>query len=415
MNRPLRLLNLIRTLDPEAGGPVEGLRQSVAATRALGHIEEVLTLDDASQPWVRNFAAPTHALGPARGNYGYTPRLLPWLRRHAGSYDALVVHGLWQYHGLLTRRALLGSAVPYFVYPHGMLDPWFKQAYPGKHAKKWFYWMAAERCVLRDAAAVLFTTQEESRLAPQTFPLLQARHEVLGYGLALDEAAMRAQASDFLQRFESLKGSRLLLFLGRLHPKKGCELLIEAFAAVAPQDRRLHLVMAGPAPADLLAALQSQVQRLGLVERVTFTGMLQGAEKWGALRAAEAFVLPSHQENFGVAVAEALALGVPALLSTQVNIWREVLGGGAGLAEADTLAGTQRLLSRWLALSPEAQALMRAAAAPCFERHFQADAWAQRMLALVRSTRDGGAASRLSSPAIRHSAHSQPCHTRRPD
>jgi len=415
MNRPLRLLNLIRTLDPEAGGPVEGLRQSVAATRALGHTEEVLTLDDPNRPWLRDFVAPTHALGPARGNFGYTPRLLPWLRRHAGSYDALVVHGLWQYHGLLTRRALLGSAVPYFVYPHGMLDPWFKRAYPGKHAKKWLYWMAAERSVLRDAAAVLFTTQEESRLAPQSFPLLQARHEVLGYGLALDETARQARASDFLQRFAGLQGLRLLLFLGRLHPKKGCDLLIEAFATVAQQDLRLHLVMAGPAPADLLAALHSLVQQLGLVERVTFAGMLQGAEKWGAMRAAEAFVLPSHQENFGVAAAEALAMGVPALLSTQVNIWREVVSGGAGLAEADTLAGTGQLLSRWLALSPEARAHMRSAAAPCFERHFQADAWAQRMLALVRSTRDGGAAARLSSPAIRHSAHSQPCHTRHPD
>ena len=225
MNRPLRLLNLIRTLDPEAGGPVEGLRQSVAATRALGHEEEVLTLDDASQPWVRGFAAPTHAMGPARGNFGYTPRLLPWLRKHAGRYDALVVHGLWQYHGMVARRALLGGAVPYFVYPHGMLDPWFKRAYPSKHAKKWLYWMAAERCVLRDAAAVLFTTREESRLAPQTFPLLQARHEVLGYGLALDQAARQAHATDFLQRFANLKGRRLLLFLGRLHPKKGCDLL----------------------------------------------------------------------------------------------------------------------------------------------------------------------------------------------
>ena len=110
---------------------------------------------------------------------------------------------------------------------------------------------------------------------------------------------------------------------------------------VAQQDQRLHLVMAGPAPDDLLAALQSLVQKLGLVERVTFAGMLQGAEKWGAMRAAEAFVLPSHQENFGVAAAEALAMGVPALLSTQVNIWREVVSGGA--------RGVDALGERWAA------------------------------------------------------------------
>jgi glycosyltransferase involved in cell wall biosynthesis len=145
--------------------------------------------------------------------------------------------------------------------------------------------------------------------------------------------------------------------------------------------------MAGPDGVGLQPELAALAQRLGISERVTWTGMLEGAAKWGALRAADVFVLPSHQENFGIAVAEALAMGLPTLLSTQVNIWREVVAAGAGLAEPDTLAGTVALLSRWLALPAVTRTHMRQAATPCFERHFHVQAAAQRLLALVAAGR----------------------------
>jgi glycosyltransferase involved in cell wall biosynthesis len=105
-----------------------------------------------------------------------------------------------------------------------------------------------------------------------------------------------------------------------MHEKKGCRELLEAFrqvltAANASQD--LHLVMAGPADSAYGRQLKEAVIRLGLADRVTWTGMLSGDLKWGAFHAAEAFILPSHQENFGIAVAEALACGVPVLISEQ--------------------------------------------------------------------------------------------------
>jgi glycosyltransferase involved in cell wall biosynthesis len=412
MARSLRILNLIRSLDPVHGGPAEGLRHGVAATRRLGHLEEVLTLDAPGAPWLQGFPAPTHALGPARGTFGYTPRLLPWLRQHAWGYDAVVVHGLWQYHGLAARRALVGGPVPYFVYTHGMLDPWFKREYPVKHAKKWLYWMAAEQAVLRDAAAVLFTTQQESLLAPQTFRHYHAHHQVVGYGLALDPTARAAQAQDFLALHPALQGKRIVLFLARLHAKKGCDLLIEAFAAVAAQDPRLQLVMAGPDSHGLQAPLQQLAQRLGIGDRVTWTGMLGGQAKWGALRAAEVFVLPSHQENFGIAVAEALAVGLPTLLSQQVNIWREVVDGGAGLAADDTVAGTRQLLQQWLDLTPAQQAVMRAATVTCFVRHFHVDAAAVRLETLLHQ--HAKPALRANPVGIRTGPDSQACNTARP-
>ena len=377
----MRVLNVIRSVDPVHGGPAEGLRQSVAATRELGHVEEVLTLDDPEAPCVLAFPAPTHALGPVATHYGYTRRLLPWLREHAADYDAVVVHGLWQYHGRAVWQALHDTPVPYFVYPHGMLDPWFRQAYPLKHLKKSLYWALAERLVLRDARAVLFTAAEESRLAAQTFRSYEVKPSVVGYGVSLGAEAAAGSAAEFAQAWPATQGKRVVLFLGRLHPKKGGDLLIDAFARALQLEPRLHLVMAGPDDrSGVRAGLEAKAARLGITEHITFTGMLSGDAKWSALRAAEVFALPSHQENFGIAVVEALAMGVPVLISDKVNIWREIVQHDAGFAESDTLAGTTAVLRRWLALDADARQQMRLQAVGCYQRHFHMTAAARRLI-----------------------------------
>ena len=147
----MKILHLLATLDPRAGGPTEGVRQSGINMTALGHQVEVATVDDPSAAWLEAFPLPVHALGPAKGFYGLTPKLVPWLKAHAGSFDAVIVNGLWQYHSYATWKALRRLNVPYYVFPHGMLDPWFKRTYPLKHLKKWLYWPWAEYRVLRDA------------------------------------------------------------------------------------------------------------------------------------------------------------------------------------------------------------------------------------------------------------------------
>jgi len=149
-----------------------------------------------------------------------------------------VVHGLWQHPGVAARRALRAAGVPYFVYPHGMLDPWFRHEYPLKHAKKCLYWWLAQHAVLRDAAAVLFTCEEERRLARESFWPYRVREAVVNYGTTLPAGVRPEQRDAFLAAFPALRGQRLLLFLGRIHEKKGCDLLIDAFAEAAAANRR---------------------------------------------------------------------------------------------------------------------------------------------------------------------------------
>ncbi|HUY80105.1 MAG TPA: glycosyltransferase [Acidobacteriaceae bacterium] len=384
----MRILHVMRSFDPASGGPIEGVRRLARGYRDAGHEAEVATLDDLKAAHLKDAPMPVHALGPGLGKYGYSPKLLPWLRANLGRFDGVVVNGLWQYHGLAAWRACRGR-VPYAVFTHGMLDPWFKREYPLKHAKKWPYWALVEYRLLRDARRVLFTSEAEERLAAESFWLHKWRGEVVPYGTPGPKGDAEALKAAFYGACPGLKGRRFLVFLGRIHVKKGCDLLVEAFGRVAVADGDLHLVVAGPDQTGWAKELQAQAARLGVGERVHWPGMLMGDAKWGALYAAEAFILPSHQENFGISVAEALACGRAVLISDKINIYAEIEKDGAALVEEDSLAGTERLLRRWLALSADERAGMGAAARRCFETRYDSGRLA------------GAIAAVLAGPAVR--------------
>ncbi len=385
-------LHVLPSVDPKGGGPMEGVRQVGLELQKSGHQTEVLTLDPPDAPYLRDFPLPVHALGPASGGYGYSSRLLPWMLANAGRYDGIVIDGLWQYHSFGTWRALRRLGLPYVVFTHGMLDPWFKRTYPLKHLKKWCYWPWAEYRVLRDAAAVLFTCEEERVLARQSFWLYQAREVVTPFGTRTPPQDGERLRAAFFAQYPSLQGRRLLLFLSRIHEKKGCDLQIQAFARVAASDPSLILVMAGPDQTGWASELQALARSLGVAERIVWPGMLQGDLKWGAFYAAEAFVLPSHQENFGIAVAEALGCGLPVLISDKVNIWREIEQAGAGLVAPDTLEGTTQTLQRWLTLDDAQRQYMARQGQQLFASQFSVERMAEALVATlgrVKAARPG--------------------------
>jgi len=386
----VRILHVIHSVDPRGGGPIEGIRQLAPALARQGVEMEVMSLDAPGAPGVADFPVPLHPMGPSRPGYGYTPRAVPWLKAHHDHYDAVIVNGLWQYAGFAVWRALRTTSTPYYVYPHGMLDPWFKRRYPLKHLKKWLYWPWAEYRVLRDAKAVLFTSEEERIEARKSFRLYRCHERVTGYGIAVPAGDPARQRALFFERHPELKEKRLILFLGRIHEKKGCDLLLRAWKEVlessAGNRPDSHLVMAGPADHDYGAEMKKLARNLGLEQRVSWPGMITGDLKWGSLRASEAFVLPSHQENFGVSVVEALACGVPVLISNKVNIWREILEDHAGLVENDDLPGTIQLLKRWTGLESARKEQMQAGARHCFAARFDIARTAETLPALLRGS-----------------------------
>ncbi|MBO6228754.1 MAG: glycosyltransferase [Shewanella sp.] len=366
---------------------MEAARKIDTTLLLLGHHVELVCLDDPRADFISQYPVKVHPLGPSKGTYQYNQALTPWLNQNAGNFDAVVIDGLWQYHSFGAWRALAKKEIPYFIFTHGMLDPWFKKNYPLKHLKKWLYWTWGEYRVLRDAKAVLFTCEEEKFLARQSFWLYKANEVVTAFGTADAPKNGDQLADNFIRLYPELKNKRLALYLSRIHEKKGCDLLIEAFAKVASQDPALQLVMAGPDQTGWSSTLKSLAARHGISDRISWLGMLSGDVKWGAFYAAEVFCLPSHQENFGIVVAEALACGKPVIISNKVNIWREIQINDAGFVDEDTVQGTVNSLQHWLDLKPDAYAQMAGRAKKCFAEQFHIQRAAERLIEIIEERR----------------------------
>jgi glycosyltransferase involved in cell wall biosynthesis len=364
----MRILHIVGTISPAAGGPTEVIKMLVRYAPA-GYENELITTDDPAAPFLADLDFPVHALGAAQKSW-YSPKLIPFLRANRDRFDGIIVHGLWEFTGLAVRLA--HGTVPYAVFPHGMLDPYFKRRFPAKHAKKWLYWLLAEYWVLRGAKRALFTTEVERDLAAQSFWLHRWAPMVTALGTEPPPADTDKLLAAFYERCPDLVGKRFLLFLGRIDPKKGCDLLINAFSQAAQLDPNsdLQLVMAGPSQPNYKNDLVTQGLLIGDISGVHWPGILLGDAKWGALAACEAFVLTSHQENFGIAVVEALASGKPVLISDQINIAPDIAADGCGLVEPDTLEGATRLLERWQALTPPEREAMSQRARATFATRY---------------------------------------------
>ncbi len=366
----MRILHFIPSIDPATGGPVEGLRQRCMIYRNGGYEVEVASLD--SPEFVRqcDFPAKVVGLGPGWGVYRYSRHAMPWLKANLSRFDVVFINGIWNYNTVAAHRALAGTDIPWAVFPHGMLDPYFKMRYPFKHIKKVIYWHGLLRRVLRDATAVLFTCEEEKLQARWSFSRYSVREMVVPYGTFGPDCDTGAASEEFLARWPELRGKRLAISLGRIHPKKGTDILIKAYAATLGKDAAWRLAIVGPDQLGWRKELEPMAARLGIADRILWTGSLEGRLKWGAFSSSEVFVLPSHQENFGIVVAEALACGLPVIVSEKVNIWREVVSSGAGFVGADTVEGTKSSLRGWAALSAEEIAALRIRARKCFHHKF---------------------------------------------
>lgn len=378
----MRILHIITSLSPADGGPPEVTRQLAIAFQENLAQMEVACMDSPHADFLRDFPCPVYATGQRwLGRYSLSPRLWRWLRNNVHRFDGIIVQGIWTFPGVAARLAARRARKQYAVFPHGALDPWFNQRYPLKHLKKLLYW-PIQYPVLRDARAVLFTSPPEAELAKKSFSPTEWNTVVFPQGISAPAGNPQTDIDAFFSAFPAVRGRRFLLFMSRLHTKKGCDLLVEAFAALADSHPTVDLVIAGPDQEGFQSVLQRICLERGIQDRVHWPGMLTGRLKWGALRAAEAMILPSHQENFGIIVAESLAAGRPVLTTNKVNIWREIQADGAALIEDDTLDGIQRLLAAWLQMTQAERDDMTSRAYPCFAQRYTLQRGAQTIKAI---------------------------------
>lgn len=367
----LRILHLIASADPEHGGPIENAKIMAAEHARRGHRSSFVTIDSRTDAFLADVPHTVYASGPGLGNFGFTRNYGAMIEQVAPDYDVAVVHGLWNHASMGGYNALRKTGLPWVIYPHGMMDPYFRRAKPIKHWLKQAFWSTVQGRVLSHAEKVLFTCQEEAILARGVFRGHEHYKErVVAYCSEHSPPATDEGRAAFAAMVPALGSRDYLLYLSRIHPKKACDQLIEAFARIAPQHPGLDLVMAGPDQTHWIPELKAIARRLGVEDRIHWPGMVRGAAKAAAYAGARAFVLPSHQENFGIVVAEALSARKPVLISNQVNIWREIEAGAGGIVRPDTVPGTIDLLESFLALDEAAYAAMCEAAHACYERHF---------------------------------------------
>lgn len=335
----MKCLHVIPYMHPAAGGPPVVVERFCAHTPALGWEAKVISTsllcgDDGArlQRDLRRRLDVTLLPVDRPTLLGLSSRAAAAIAEAVACVDMVHVHTLWSPLGTMARRACQALRRPYVLMPHGMLDPY---ALGIKAWRKTLYLRLREAANLRAAAALVFTTRLEEERARQSLAWLP-RGQVVALGADAAPADSKHVRRDrFMAAYPQARGRQVVLFLGRIHPKKGIERILAAMPAVAAKHPEVLLVIAGNGDADYVAGLHAKVDRSGLRGHTLFTGPLVNAAKWDAFACACLFLLPSHQENFALAVAEAMHMAVPVVVSDRVDIWPYIAREGAGLVVED--------------------------------------------------------------------------------
>lgn len=387
LSDPLSVLHVIPSVAPSMGGPSTTVVMLCRTLAARGHKAEIFTTTaGGTQPPEHPIGIPTE-VGGVRLTYfrrqldiTYSPSLslVASLGHRAGSFDLIHFHGTYQF-GVLTGSAVGRlRGVPYLMCPHGALDPHLRR----RHAlRKRLYFSLLERPLFNRAAAIHYHTEEEWRLAE---PIgLVAPPAIVPAGVNLEEYAHLPAPGEFRAAHPRLADKQLVLFLSRLHEKKGLDLLAAALPSILRAVPGAHLVVAGP-DSGYEATFRRLLCDHGVAGHVTFTGMLTGRAKLAALRDADLFVLPSYTENFGLAVVEALAAGLPAVISDRVNIAADLKAEGAAAVIPCDAGALASQVSALLLHPEQRQALAREGKRTVAERYTW-EACAQRLEVVYRA------------------------------
>lgn len=350
----MRVLHVIPSISPCRGGASKAAIDMVAALNAQGvnaeiactndHGPEVLDVplgrlvDYAGVP-VRFFARRSSRWDPIQ-EFAYSAALRQWLKDNLQSYDVVHVHALFSFASTYTMWLAKKRKIHYVAHPIGSLESWSLQQ---SALRKKVYLELFEKDNLRQASRVHFTAVSEQNQALKIVPHI--RPAVIPLGLSLPE--LPANAAQILkQKYGLSTNSKVLLFLGRLHPKKGLEIILESMGKLSND---VHLLIAGDGDAHYIAKLKAKIQQHSLQDRVTLMGYLDGSEKTLALSGADLFILVSYSENFGVAVLESLAHGTSVLVSEGVALSAQVaehdLGSVCSMEVDDVATSLQSLLA----------------------------------------------------------------------
>lgn len=331
----MKMLHVIASIAPRYGGPSSVVVHLCRKMAKLGHEATIFTTningkENLNVPLDR----PVYTDGvkvryfPVQWPRYYTVSLPLGraLAKDTSKFDIIHIHSIYSFHTLVASHYCRKFNVPYLIRPHGSLDPYLTERHP---VRKRVYTLLFLQRDLDRAAAIHFNTQEEMRLT-ESFEI-KAPGVVVPNGIDPSEFSDPSAQGLFRRKCPELKDKEIILFLGRINFKKGLDILARAFGEVARKRENAYLVLTGPDNEGYGMKVRAWLRGEGALGRSIFTGMLFGEEKLPILKDSDIFVLPSYTENFGIAVVEAMACGLPVVISNRVNIWREVSDAGAGI------------------------------------------------------------------------------------
>lgn len=369
----MKLLHIIPTMNPKYGGPSQGIRNYEFGLKGLDVERTVVCFDNPEDiKFWENGNLTIYGLGGRSKQWQYNNKFSDWIKENIVAFDVVIINGLWLYHSYQTTKTIKilkqnKQLVPkVYIMLHGMLDPWFQNTSTRlfKSMRNEVYWRLIEKNVVNSADGLLFTCEEELNLARQSFVGYDPKKEInVGYGIECPPTQSDLMNSIANNLFKNRLPQKYWLFLSRVNEKKGIDILIDSYSKLLEKNSKNDLpdlVIAGPGMETAFGEtiLQIVSKSIFLQKKIHFTGMISGNAKWGTIYNSEAFILPSHQENFGIAVAEALACGKPVLISNQVNIWKEIADSGAGLVCEDNSDSIYKMLKKFYELKKEDKALM---------------------------------------------------------
>jgi len=340
-----RWLHVVSHLDPKYGGLSSVVPQLNAAIASLGQYSVQLAgFCQPGEHFIPRQAAQVAVehLPLGRRAWLTDSELKKRFRRLVSSSLGIHIHGLWQQSSAVTASLARKTGKPYLISAHGMLESW---ALRNKRWKKSLYMALVERANLQGATCLHALTQSEC----EDYRRLGFRNPIAVIPNGVEIPA-HISSRKFLDQFPELRGKRLILFLGRIHFKKGLDILCQAWARLHAKWPEAQLVLAGPDFEGTQAQIEQLIANLNIPERVTFTGMLAGELKWSALAAAEVFVLPSYSEGLSVSVLEAMGTGRPVIITENCNL-PEVAHQGCGWVIQPNVDELQEALSDFLRAS----------------------------------------------------------------
>jgi glycosyltransferase involved in cell wall biosynthesis len=327
------ILHIIPYMHPSAGGPPVVVENFIRESNRLGHRSSIISTPSYCHGDPSNLLKRLEQLAPT--TFLNFLEVVPVLSRtgsakinaHVQQADIVHVHTLWSPLNVSARYACQRQGRPYVLMTHGMLDPYSLSV---KALKKCTYLQLFEKHNIACAQRIIYTTREEERLAALA-GLRLPPGELIPLGASASSASRDDLRARFLARFPQIRGKRTLLFLGRIHPKKGLDRILNCLQSLKQSIPNVLLVVAGDGETHYIRQIRQLVSALGLDTQVLFAGRLDGEIKWASFAAAELFLLPSRQENFAITVAEAMQMAVPVIISDKVNTWPYVKEARAGL------------------------------------------------------------------------------------